>query len=357
MLQQHEDFNVFQLMRLMVRDTDKRLPIGRRLRFHADLSAAFPAREFASVKLLPYGTDDDFVADTPEQRFEISTANFCVASVTGPLPEPFTEWARELSALRATAMADFFDIFNQRANVLRYQLKQELTPSLDDQPPAQTEMAQRLAALVGLGDVKLANQVPLPKRAWLGIAGLLANQRKQASTLEHVLGIALGASARLTENVGAWHELDGRDRCALGRRNHSLGQTCVVGRRVWDQQARVRLEIGVLDYKTMCQLLPPARGIRAAAMPQDSIGTPQPGYAMLRGLVKLLVNCLADVEIVLHVADSSVPPTPLPQPAHYTDSGAMRLGQSAWLAGTPVHRHATRPVSFLIKTRHPGEFA
>lgn len=385
MLRQHEDFNVFQLMRLMLRDTNKRLPIGRRLRFRADLSAAFPASEFASVTPLPALVDESAndaandaapaVADEArEQGFEISTANFCVASVTGPLPEPFTEWARELAALRATAMADFFDIFNQRANVLRFQLKRELTPGLDDASPGQTAMAQRLAALVGLDDAKLAAQVPLPKRAWLGIAGLLANRRKQASTLVEVLGLALGANVKLTENVGAWHELDERDRCALGRNNHRLGQTCVVGRRVWDQQARLRLEIGVVDYEAMCRLLPPAPvpAVGAGAVPLDSLGAigalaavgsaaapvtlppTQPGYAMLSGLVKLLVDRLADVEIVLHVADPSVPPTPLPQPARGADTSSMRLGQSAWLSGTPAHRHATRPVSFLITTRHSG---
>ncbi|ACR31163.1 Quinoprotein dehydrogenase [Burkholderia glumae BGR1] len=274
------------------------------------------------------------------------------------MPEPFTEWARELAALRATAMADFFDIFNQRANVLRYELKQRLTPGLDDTPPERTEAAGCLAALVGLGSPQLSSRVPLPQRAWLGIAGLLANRRRQGATLVEVLRVALGARVELTENVGAWHDLDERDRCALGRRNHRLGQTSVVGRRVWDQQARVRLEIGVLDYAALCRLLPPAPNPAPAAVP--GLAAPAaPGYAMLSGLVKLLVDRLADVEIVLQVDDASIPDagTPLPQPARGTDGSSMRLGQSAWLAGAPAHRHATRPVRFLITTRDSGSLA
>ncbi|UVS98371.1 type VI secretion system baseplate subunit TssG [Burkholderia glumae] len=383
MLRQYEDFNVFQLMRLMLSDTDKRLPIGRRLRFRADLSAAFPASEFTRVAAPPPvpsvpppasgarldpppGTAAaggpplpaaEAVPAAP-RAFEITTANLCVASVSGPMPEPFTEWARELAALRATAMADFFDIFNQRANVLRYELKQRLTPGLDDTPPDRTEAAGCLAALVGLGSPQLSSRVPLPQRAWLGIAGLLANRRRQGATLVEVLRVALGARVELTENVGAWHDLDERDRCALGRRNHRLGQTSVVGRRVWDQQARVRLEIGVLDYAALCRLLPPAPNPAPAAVP--GLAAPAaPGYAMLSGLVKLLVDRLADVEIVLQVDDASIPDagTPLPQPARGTDGSSMRLGQSAWLAGAPAHRHATRPVRFLITTRDSGSLA
>ena len=71
---------------------------------------------------------------------------------------------------------------------------------------------------------------------------------------------------------------------------------------------------------------------------------------MLSGLVKLLVDRLADCEIVLHVRTDSIAPRPLPQPARRDDFTSMRLGQSAWLAGTPAPRHETRPVRYLIST-------
>ena len=365
--QQYGDFNAFQLMRLLLSDTNGDAPIGQRLRFRADLSAAFPIREFTQVKLLPPAADD---AQAGEQPVEIRTANFCVASVTGPMPEPFTEWVRELSALRETAMADFFDMFNQRANVVRYQLKQALTPGLNDKAPAETEIAHCLAALMGLANNKLAAQVPLPARGWLGLAGLLANRRKQPSTIVDVLSAALGAQVSLTEYVGAWLDIDESERCSLGRRNHRLGQTCVVGRRVWDQHARLRLDIHTVDYDALRRLLPPlpspmsspmssplpaasdeaddAHAGHAGDTPDDAAG--ESDYALLCGLVKLLVDRLADCEIVLHVKDDSIAQRPLPQPARRNDSTSMRLGQSAWLAGTPAQRRPTRPVRYLIST-------
>ncbi len=382
LFQQYGDFDVFQLMRLLLSDTDPTRSLDARLRFRADLSGAFPAREFTRVALLPGSTGDAAGGDASAPRIRgvsIRTTNFCIAGVTGPLPESFTEWVRELASERETAMADFLDIFNQRANVLRYQVKQALTPGLNSRPPADTEVAGCLAALSGLADARLAARVPLPSRAWLGIAGLLANRRRPASTLVDVLGVALGAQVTVTENVGAWHDLDARDCCALGVRNHKLGHTLVVGRRVWDQQARLRIEIGVVDYEALRRLLPPNGTDQAAeagdtpAPPPDSLGraaaqataaaarpaggTAAPDYAMLCGLVKLLVNRLADCEIVLHVREASVPPVPLPQPARGTDGTSMRLGQSAWLAGRPAHPHASRPVRFLIRTMPTAEAA
>lgn len=358
LLRQYGDFNAFQLMRLLLSDSDRSLPIEQRLRFRADLSAAFPIREFTQLKLpAPDATDANDVggARAVDAPVEIRTANFCLASVTGPLPEPFTEWVRDLSAERDTAMADFFDMFNQRANVVRYRFKQALTPGLDDTAPAETEIAHCLASLMGLANTKLAAQVPLPARGWLGIAGLLANRRRQASTIVDVLSVALGAQVSLTEYVGAWLDIDERDRCSLGRRNHRLGQTCVVGRRVWDQHARLRLDIHAVDYDALRRLLPPAPR-QPSGEPPEAVAAPvstgQSDYAMLSGLVKLLVDRLADCEIVLHVRDDSITSTPLPQPARRGDTTSMRLGQSAWLAGRPAQSRATRPVRYLISTYH-----
>jgi type VI secretion system protein ImpH len=358
--QQYGDFNAFQLMRLLLSDTDRSLPIGQRLRFRADLSAAFPIREFTQVTLLPPPAND---APAAEQSVEIRTANFCLASVTGPLPEPFTEWVRELSAQRETAVADFFDIFNQRANVVRYQFKQALTPGLNDQTPGETEMAHCLASLMGLANAKLAAQVPLPARSWLGLAGLLANRRKQASTIVDVLSAALGANVSLTEHVGAWLDIDEQERCSLGRRNHRLGRTCVVGRRVWDQHARVRLDIHTLDYDALRRLLPPlpssppGESGEGGSAGSDENAAGESDYAMLSGLVKLLVDRLADCEIVLHVRTDSIAQRPLPQPARRDDFTSMRLGQSAWLAGTPAQRQEARPVRYLISTYNGVEAA
>jgi type VI secretion system protein ImpH len=348
LLQNYRDFNVFQLMRLLLADAKEGMPMERRLRFRADLSAAFPASEFSRITLRPSPVTED---GEDAQIAEISTANFCIASVLGPLPEPFTEWMRDLAAMRSTAMADFLDIFNQRANILRFRLKQALNLGLQSVAPEETEVAYGLSALMGMALPQLAQQVPLPAHNWLGMAGLMANRRKQASTIEQVLSLAVGSQVRLIPYVGAWFDIDLKDRCALGQRNHQLGRSSIIGRRVWDQQARVRLAIGPIDYVQLCHLLPPTRlQLQVLADEIPEAYPPKTDFYMFSGLLKLLVDRLADCEIELTVSSASIPPVGLAQPARQTDFSSMRLGQSAWLRSRPGNAPATRRIRYLIRT-------
>jgi type VI secretion system protein ImpH len=348
LLQNYRDFNVFQLMRLLLSDAKEGMPMERRLRFRADLSASFPANEFSRITLRPSPLAED---GEDAQIAEISTANFCIASVLGPLPEPFTEWMRDLSAMHSTAMADFLDIFNQRANILRFRLKQTLNLGLQTVAPEDTEVAYGLSALMGMALPQLAQQVPLPAHNWLGMAGLMANRRKQASTIEQVLSLAVGSQVRLIPYIGTWIDIDVQDRCLLGQRNHQLGRSSIIGRRVWDQQARVRLAIGPINYDQLCRLLPPTQQqlqVLADEIPEAQ--PPESDFHMFSGLLKLLVDRLADCEIELSVNNASIPPVALAQPARQTDFSSMRLGQSAWLSSRPGNSQATRSIRYLIPT-------
>jgi type VI secretion system protein ImpH len=349
MLRHYGDFNVFQLMRLLLADAQPDMPMEQVLRFRADLSASFPANEFSHVRLTGVAPDSD--TDHGTQLVEITTANFCIASVLGPLPEPFTEWLRDLQTLRSTAMADFLDIFNQRINLLRFRIKRMQTIGLQAVAPEETEMAYGLSALMGLVQPQLGQQVPLPERSWLGLAGLLANRRKQATTVVQILSLALGTQVRLIPFIGAWQEIAAQDRCALGRRNSKLGRNSVIGRRVWDQQARIRLHIGVVDYDRLCRLLPPTALQQHANVQNIPAATAQESdFDMFSGLLKLLVDRLADCEIDISVSTASIPSIPLAQPARRNDFSSMRLGQSAWLKSRPDNPMATRRMRYLIPT-------
>ncbi len=68
-------------------------------------------------------------------------------------------------------MSAFINVFNQRIHVLRYELKQRSLRALDPAMPADTQYAAQLASLMGLGLQDQQAQIPLPKRAWLGMAG------------------------------------------------------------------------------------------------------------------------------------------------------------------------------------------
>jgi len=327
-------FNVFQLMRLLLWQkaedaarhgyvsTEER--IARRVRFSADLSAAFPGREISLLQ----ARDADGNALNAEQAaaggvIKIGTPNFCIAGPMGPLPEPFTEWVRDLKRAREPAMEDFLNIFNQRMNVLRFALKSRQTLALNNAAPGETRYARYLAALMGMGQNDLARQVPLPRRAWLGLAGLLSNARHSAFAVSHVLSQFVGAKAELEQLVGAWRLFEPDDRIALGRDNHRLGRQTFLGRRAWDQQARVRLTVAALPYDDFCKLLPPNEEEESA-----------PDFDSFVALMRLLLDRQCDCEVQLQADAATVPPRLLsaaPPPRSGRHWG-LRLGQTAWLS-------------------------
>jgi type VI secretion system protein ImpH len=340
-------FNVFQLLRLLQwRDRTRAQRAAqpaapeRQLRFRADLSAAFPGREISAIKRTTPRVDT--LGEPPYQRqpghevVEISTPNYCVASALGPLPEPYVEWMRDLQRLRHHAMRDFIDLFNQRIHALRYDLKASLTPGLNHAPPQDTRQAYYLACLMGLGQPELAAQVPLGERVWLGLAGLLANQRRSVAALRQVLALYLGAPVEIEQQAGAWQPIEDDDRIALGRANHALGAGAVLGQRVWDQQARIRVVAGPLPFERFARLLPPAPN-----------AAPGAGFARFAALLRLLLDRLCDCEVRLHVQPDSVPAAVLT--AQPGAQPGLRLGQTAWLQ--PDRRAADRSTSATFMVR------
>jgi type VI secretion system protein ImpH len=308
--QDYAGFDYYQLVRLLLAERDggeaDRRALDSCVRFGADLSAAFPGREITRLK--EQGGD---------QPVQLGSSNFCVAGVLGPLPEPFSEWLRERVREGDRAMLDFFDLFNHRLHTLRYLLKTCFNPGLNNRRPEDTDNAQYLAAIMGLFQPSLAAQLPMPKRALLAVAGLMADQRRSAAMIGNVLGLFLETQVQVQQLQGGWVHIEPEQRTALGRANSRLGQGLPLGRRVWDQQARVLLQVGPLSYAQLCGLLPG--------------GEEHAGFvALVRHVTDRQVDCL----VQLRLADSERPPRRLGSQAQ----GGLRLGYTSWAEARPLGR-------------------
>jgi|GEM_PF-623929 len=329
--EQYGRFNVFQLMRLLLHKPGGAWPIAEHMRFRADLSEAFPGQEITRLRYVPVAAKRRTAAafEAGSQRIAVSTANYCIASTLGPLPDPFIDWVRHEKRNGGNAMAAFFDIFNQRLNVLRYNQKSQQVPALDPALPEKTRQALRLAAIMGLAQPGLREQIPLNPRALLALSGLLANCRRSAAVVTRVLSAYLGTPTKLQEMVGAWRPIEAVDRIALGQRNHRLGQQSLLGGRMWDMMARVRLQVAPISYQRLCQLLPlqklPAKDHSLIAPHRD-----------LLSLLRLLMDRRVDCEVVLAVHGAGIPSSkltavPVTQPVEGEYYVGLRLGQTAWL--------------------------
>lgn len=390
---QYGRFDAFQLVRLLRHRSGGQWPLAARVRFRAELDAAFPGHEISRLRLIPPMPEFRLLARgeaTLPQRLELRTANYCLASELGPLPQPFLDWVRDQERIGGHAMAAFFDVFNQRIHVLRHELKQATVRALDDAPPARTRHAAYLAAVIGMGQPALQQQIPLPPRAWLGLAGLLMDRRRSAAVVAQVMSAYLGVPCTLRSLVGQWRPIEEDDRLMLGKSAHRLGQDTLLGRSTWDARSAVELEVAPQPYAACCALMPlrPAPGLvrdRADDAADDTVGDaagnltgslagsmgghaqpgaaphstptppqastrpalPSPAHLGLVAMLRLLLDRRFDCRVVLHVDPDTAQPSRLS--AEDAQGGlGLRLSHTARLG-----RYDGKPLRFTVPACDP----
>ncbi len=365
---QYSQFNPFQLIRLLQRkpkdahtgETLAVWPMDQRFRFKANLSSAFAGNEIFRLQPeqdVPCANDTQAKrrvhATHKAPRLVIHANDYCIAGSLGPLPSTYTEWIRSQEKMREKSMSHFLDMFNQRLQVLRYEQKLSQVIALNNRAPQDTHHATCLASLMGVNQVNIENQIPLNKRNILALAGMLSNQRRSLPVLKQILTLCLGSPITLHELAGAWIQLETEDLTVLGKRNHQLGMGASLGSRVWDQQARIVIDIGELTYAQYCRLLP----FNTEVITQHDHSY----FDLFVSILRLLTDRVCDNVIRLAIKTTQIPLAYLigtTKPSGTLNGGAsptatqhigMRLGQTAWLKSDqtdskviPFKNHANR---------------
>lgn len=313
--------------------------VGAQLRFRGELSAAFPGAEISHGRLLV-----EREGAAAANRIELFVSNFALLGVLGPMPDSFAEWVRERLADRDSGMAEFLDIFNHRISTLRYELKAASVMGFDALRPERTGFAAAAGALMGLtafagdGESILERRLPLPRRALLSLAGVVGNGRRSVSTAVTVLRVYLGVPVRIEQMVGGWKDIETRDRTRLGHRR--LADVAPLGRRIWVAHAGVRLTIGPVGYPRLCRWLA-NRASSTVTLRNPDFGT---GHAGLAAMLHYLFDRHVDVHVEIVVDEDGIPPASLGEGRARVGAG-LRLGQTAWLRGTPP---SPRRVRFTV---------
>lgn len=328
-------FDFYQLVRLLLiergLDSDQ---IEQGVRFQADLGQGFPAHEVSALRTGPK-------TDTGKPPMAVvETQNYALAGYLGPLPEALTEQLLDRRREGDAVWSRFLDIFNNRLNTVRYQLKSARRLALNLVPPEKTSVANMLLSLIGLAEPEQRRQLPLPTRSVLGLAGLLADRRRSTPVLTRVLSRFTGASITVDSLAGIWRTFQTDKRTRLGKSGNAqtLGQLCRLGGQAWLPASAVRLVVGPVPFSTYRRLLPKRQSAG------DDI------YPLFSWLVRFLLDRRQDAWVVLRLMAGDAPPSRLNtqgrdgngQSEHY----GLRLGQTAWLNGNAdVERQAT----FLVR--------
>ena len=285
-------FDFFQAVHLLERFFPGKSPVGRFnppsaevVRFAANSTLSFPASEVQSL-------------EWPEQGPGRMTVNFM--GLTGPagvLPLNYTALLAERLHAGDHAAADFFDVFNHRIISLFYLAWEKHRFSIAYEREGLDSFSHHVLDLIGLGTPGLQDRLPVLDDSLLYYSGLLAQRPRSAEALRSLLSDYFEVPVEVEQFAGGWYPLDQHTQTALQGglgESEQLGFGAVVGDEVWDQTARVRLNIGPLCLEQYQDFLP-----------QGS------AFESLRSLTNFFSNREFDFEVRLILDRQDVPPCEL----------------------------------------------
>jgi type VI secretion system protein ImpH len=293
-------FEFFQAVRLMSRMEPRRQVVGgfnnpasEVVRFAANPSVSFPASEIQSLERRGDGP--------PVMR-----VNFMgLDGPLGVLPRSYCELVNERMRARDTTLRDFLDLFYQAWEKFHFQIPYERGEK--------ERFSHYVLALLGLQTPGLQNRQDVADGSLLFYGGLLSMHSRSATGLRQVLWDYFDVPVEIEQFVGAWYPVELESQCSLGENggySEQLGFGAVVGDETWDQQSRVRLQLGPLTLEQYLDFLPGHEGHR-----------------QLRSLTRFYTGGEYDVEVQLILRRQDVPACELKP----RDGDGQQLGWTSWM--------------------------
>jgi type VI secretion system protein ImpH len=280
------------------------------LRFRSQLSLNFPASEVSDLKFEREGK----VSAAGLPLTEVQVTFMGLVGPSGVLPRPYTELLLERHIqYRDDAAHAFLDLFSHRMTTLFYEAWQKYKFYIEYERNGTSNFDRYLLHLVGLGPQaqkqKFAPEAsPLRRELFSYFSGMFAQKPRNALNLQVMLGFYFSLPFKVCQFAGGWLKLDVSQCTQLGRKNAALGQSAVVGNRVWDYQSRVRIEIGPLNLADYQRFQP---------------GTED--YQKLVELVRFYVGAHLDFQVAPTLKREAVPLARLGR------QGNVALGWLGWL--------------------------
>jgi len=298
-------FDFYQAIRLLEYISPEKLPVGEGseaekevVRFVSEVGFDFPASAVSEITR----------AESDEKPNRMTVNFMGLAGGGGPLPAPYTELILDGLRRKDTALKDFLDIFNHRLISLMYRVRKMYRIAFDIGPPDQSHFAGYLFSLMGMGTEGLRERMDVRDRALLFYTSLLAQQPRSMCALESILSDYFQIRVRGKQLCGAWYPIaeDQITHIGISGQNQCLGQSSVIGTRVWDQQGKYELRIGPMSFEEFLDFLPDG-----------------PSFTPLCQLIRFYAGTEFGFDFVLLLKPDEVPEIRL--------GGGARLGWTSWL--------------------------
>jgi type VI secretion system protein ImpH len=337
------DFDFFRLVQLLERFKSDRVAIGHNgpyseetIHFEEDISLAFPPGDVLEVRGLEDGAEKSAVS---ESSAALARQTFFGFLGHGVLPEHYTldvyDDLRVPSNDRRSSRKDFLEIFQHRLlslffrawqkydYVSAYEAAQRQRHSNPEAEPFD-EISEKAFCMVGLGSASGRDDSGVPAKFLLYFSGAFSSQSRNAIMLEKMLRSHFGLETNVIPFVGKWLYLEEGDRSRLGRlrgTRQRLGESLIVGRKIWDMQCLIRIRIGPLSFDEFRRFLP---GEKA--------------FAALGQIVRLYIGADNDYQLQLVLRAAETPGFRLSR------GGPTRIGYCSWIGRQPRSHDAEEAI-------------
>jgi type VI secretion system protein ImpH len=338
-------FDFYQAVRVLQRLRPNSTPVGRSgppgaesVHFRALCSLSFPPSSIY-----------DLERPSASSVVYLTQAVIGLTGPSGVLPRHYTELLHrveiEAKGPEKHALRDWFDLFNHRLVSFFYRAWEKYRFFLpfergefehSDPDP----FTRCLLSLVGLGTPHLQGRLRIiqgesgadsdsPRflariedMALLYYSGMFAHRPRCAVALEAILRDYFQIDVAVRQFQGQWLALVASNQARLGdvEWNNRLGETTVIGEKVWDVQSKIRIRLGPLRYSQFVRFLPRPRASADAN-----------AFFMLSHLVRLYIGPELDFEVQTILVAEDVPECRLSS-GHTV--GPL-LGWNTWIRSVP----------------------
>lgn len=313
--QQGEELNFFQAIRLLERavaDVEK-------IRFKVVNTQAFRPNFIEKI-------EETF--GNGEKHTEVTVNGYGVTGMQGPMPQSFSEllYRSEIKGVKGKEDPHaFLDIFHDRLISLLYQIKKRFNPLLFNEHQQDHELYHLFSGICGFEQLDLFDRLPTSKAELSSFAPIMANRRLNHSSIVNLLKQYFNCEVTIFPNQGAWRKLPAACQSKLTSKQtklsnvqrQGLGKGIGLGKKYWDNQAAIGLDISVADMETFRSLLPAG---------QISEGEQ---HQKLKNLLTFLGDAKYQFHVRLLLNQQTVPTS------YFSSDKAsqppLRLGQTSWL--------------------------
>lgn len=179
----------------------------------------------------------------------------------GPLPIHLTEYAILQRMDHDSTFEHFADMFHHRMVSLFYRAWAQAQPCVQHDRPQQDRFSLYIGSLMGLGMPSFRRDDGMQHMSKLHYAGHFASLPRHAAGLASIIESFFGVPARIVEFVAHWLRIPRRDRLRLGAEGTlgRLGESVVLGERVWQRQDKFQIRLGPLSLQEYEDFLPAGR--------------------------------------------------------------------------------------------------